>query len=363
VEELMVRGADPNLFDMVGCSVMNGAIHHEQWGTVNLLIEYLANIYTPAPVRSLFAPQQTPLQLLINQRQGELIHHTLMWCPDQEKGVNDSGETTLHAIALDKRPELLYWQVVRGVNPLMLTKETVLHPYGLPLALKGQSVLLYAVQNSHCPQRMVAECIRLGFSTHQPALTSQRPTHTIEWLAEITRHRPIITSPLLLAVVLGLPVVAHMLYESGSCSPTELLLLYKQLLELSDPDTRSRKTLLESINRQAWGGDESLDVCRKRYDELINNIATFLPCLKKMVSTPRSLVSTCRLVILRCLAVHRRHERTVRHLTLPVRSPTGEIESEEALPVDQKNYLLFSNLTDPQYRARESERDAPEDEG
>jgi ankyrin repeat protein len=78
VDEIVVRGADPNLFDMVGCSVINGAIHHKQWDTGKILIEYLANIHTPAPVTTLFEPPQTPLQLLINERQGELIHHTLM---------------------------------------------------------------------------------------------------------------------------------------------------------------------------------------------------------------------------------------------------------------------------------------------
>jgi hypothetical protein len=73
----------------------------------------------------------------------------------------------VHAIVLDNNRKLrskiyslLYRQVIRGVNPLQLTK-------------KGCSVLLYAVHNSHCPQRMVAACIKLGFSTHQPALTQQ----------------------------------------------------------------------------------------------------------------------------------------------------------------------------------------------
>jgi hypothetical protein len=37
VDELVVRGADPNLLDKDGYSVMNGAICHEQWGTVKLL--------------------------------------------------------------------------------------------------------------------------------------------------------------------------------------------------------------------------------------------------------------------------------------------------------------------------------------
>jgi hypothetical protein len=38
-----------------------------------------------------------------------------------------------------------------------------------------------------------------------------------------------------------------MLYESGSCSLTELLHLYEQLEELSDPDTDSGRRLLERI--------------------------------------------------------------------------------------------------------------------
>jgi ankyrin repeat protein len=41
VNELLIRGADPNLLDKYGYSVMNRAIIHEQWDTVKLLIELL----------------------------------------------------------------------------------------------------------------------------------------------------------------------------------------------------------------------------------------------------------------------------------------------------------------------------------
>jgi hypothetical protein len=265
-----------------------------------------------------------------------------MWCPDLAKGVNYRGETTLHAIVLDtnrklrsKVYSLLYRQVVRGVNPLQLTKE-------------GYSVLLYAVTNSHCPQRMVAACIKLGFTTHQPALTRLSKRSIARWLAEFTVNgRVFIRSPLLLAVVRGLHVVAYMLYESGSCSSTELLHLYKQLEELSDPDTDSGRRLLELTNDTRGGVNVKR---RQRYDELIRNITTFMPYLKEMVSTPRSLVSSCRLVISRCLTVRRRRKRAVRKLTLPVRSTTGEVIPKKLpLPEGVKNYLLFSDLTDPDY--------------
>jgi hypothetical protein len=85
------------------------------------------------------------------------------------------------------------------------------------------------------------------------------------------------------------------------------------------------------------------------------NITTFLPYLKEMVSTPRSLVSTCRLVISCCLTVRGRRKRAVRQLILPVRSATGELVSENLilkklpLPEGLKNYLLFSDLTNQDY--------------
>jgi hypothetical protein len=355
VQELVVRSAYPNLLDKDGCSVMTCAIVCKQWDTVELLIEYQANIHTPAPLNRWSPRPKIPINLLIDQRQGELIHHTLMWCPNQEKGVNDVGETTLHAIVLDKNKNILYGQVVRGVDPLTLTKE-------------GCSVLLYAVKNPHCPQRMVGKCLRLGFSTHQPVLIKKSQGIIVTWLTElIASGRCIITSPLLLAVVRGLFVVAQMLYESGSCSPSELLHLYEQMLELSDFDTDIGGTLIRSINKtivrrddEDYSGEYNDDQVifnerRQRYEKLIKNITTFLPYLKEMVTTPRSLVSTCRLVISRCLTVRRRRERAVRQLTLPVRYTTGELVSEKLihkklpLPEGLKNYLLFSDLTDPDY--------------
>jgi hypothetical protein len=204
---------------------------------------------------------------------------------------------------------------------------------------------------------MVAECIRLGFSTHQPALTQQEEDIATRLSVFIAYEYNITTLPLLLAVVGGLHVVAHMLYESGSCSPTELLHLYQQLLDLSDPDTDSGRRLLEStcdFLKCCAGGQQINPTERpQRYGELNKNIKICLPYLKEMVRTPRSLKSTCRLAISRCLTVRCRRERAVLQLTLPVRTPTGELDTDNVVPkeleLDIKNYLLFSDLTDPDY--------------
>jgi hypothetical protein len=323
VKELVVRGDDPNLLDKDGYSVLNKALCVRKYCTAKVLIEYQANIHTSVRSEYSYSQRHTPLQLLINKRRGELIHHTLMWCPDQAKGASDKGETTLHAIALGKSPELLYFQVVRGVNPLTLAEGKY-------------SVLMYAVKNSYCPPSMVAECIRLGFITHQPALTQQCKVDIATGLKEfIVAGKSIITSPILLAVVRGLHVVANMLYESGACSPAELYEMYGQLLELEDPDTDTGRKLFKETEGEFL-----------QYNTMLN-IGAFLSSLKKMVSTPRSLESTCRLVISRCLTVRRRRERAVHQLSLPARSATGELYPEK-LPLTEatKNYLLFSDLSD-----------------
>ena len=92
VKALTKRGADPSLLDCDGESVLHRAITAKQWDTVKLLIQYHGDIHQ--------ANRQgnTPLQMLITACQGEIIEHTLMWCPDQRKGVNKRGETALHAV-------------------------------------------------------------------------------------------------------------------------------------------------------------------------------------------------------------------------------------------------------------------------
>jgi hypothetical protein len=90
---------------------------------------------------------------------------------------------------------------------------------------------------------------------------------------------------------------------------------------------------------------------QQRYEWLMSNISTFLPYLNEMVHNPRGLVSTCRLLISRCLAIRRRRERDVQQLSLPIRNRQGLVDPDKTLPlpIGLKNYLLFSDLADPDY--------------
>jgi hypothetical protein len=151
VDELLVREGNPNILDMHGCSVLNLAISDEQWKTVKTGIEYLGDVHKKAgtpyrqvtPLRTPYR-QVTPLQFLIEKRQGKLINHMLMWCPDLWKGVTEKGATSIHTMCASGSEDCMYYQVRRGVNPLANTTG-------------GMSPLAYAVQaqGTGSPQKMV----------------------------------------------------------------------------------------------------------------------------------------------------------------------------------------------------------------
>ncbi|KAL8570762.1 hypothetical protein ACOMHN_006912 [Nucella lapillus] len=158
IEEIVFREGKPNMLDKDGVSVLNRLIEDQQWDTGKFVIRYGGNIHLPARWNEYQGYTHTPLQALIDQRQADVIQFTVLWCPEQRKGVNDRGETALHAVCDSDRWDVMEDLMLRRVNPLAVTKT-------------GQTALVYAVLNTQCPNRMVAECCRLGFSFHQPPLT------------------------------------------------------------------------------------------------------------------------------------------------------------------------------------------------
>ena len=66
------------------------------------------------------------------------------------------------------------------------------------------------------------------------------------------------------------------------------------------------------------------------------SLETSVRYLMKVCTAPRSLKSSCRLVISRCVKVRRQRHREVTYAQLPL--------SEE-----MKNYVMFSDFTDPDY--------------
>ena len=331
VKALTKRGADPSLLDRWGESVLHRAITAEQWDTVKLLIQYHGDIHQQANLHG----RKTPLEMLIDVCQGNIIEHTLMWCPDQWKGVNKEGETALHAVCLSGRPSALYYLVARGVDPQAVTKE-------------GRSALSYAIIRKECPQKMVAECIKLGFCAYHPHVTkTEKPStqrmrrcfHGIGTNAE----RKTRLYPVKLAVECGLPVVARMLYESGLCSYKELFELRQFLTDRSSGTcstyyTNAVYVLGYDHRRQKYYSGKGATAAVKAAADY----------LMKVCSTPRSLKSSCRLVISRCVTVRRQRHRDATYAQLPL---TEEL----------RNYVMFSDLTDPDYGQHETEGDEEKD--
>ena len=146
-------------------------------------------------------------------------------------------------------------------------------------------------------------------------------------------------SPVLLAVLHGLPVVTRMLYESGSCSYTELFRLHTDLPQMIHDRYHSLCVTYTSeiTSILGRGADNWLEKCS---GESVKVAADYL---MKVCSTPRSLKSSCRLVISRCVTVRRQRHRDATYAQLPL---TEEL----------RNYVMFSDLTDPDYGQRELQR-------
>ena len=385
VEELIKRGGDPNLLDEDGLSVFHRVVLAGEWKLAKMLIEYHGDIHRRAQKQHIERTElRTPLEMLIDARQVEVIQHTFMWCPDQGEGVNDAGETTLHVACLAGSVPMLYDQVARRADPLAVT-------------VRGHSALSYAVMCGERAQETVAECIRLGFSTHQPHLTdcamdtdwpsdsdsvslgdiditdpftsilySSDDTSDSEDPADGTRDDrsdstistgsdfsdlgvtcddndckysgSLLSSCMLLAVLRGLPVVAQMLYESGACSYRELFRLRTPLLCLALLVPRRRwrvelsfKSLLEKIYKRSNKVPPS-QRCLKvlEYEPDRERVQECAHYLLEVSTTPRSLKATCRHVISRCLGLHKKRGEHVKQLPL-MRS--------------MRRYVMFSDLT------------------
>ncbi|XP_070200829.1 uncharacterized protein [Littorina saxatilis] len=314
VKELTMRDGDPNLLDSEGHSVLHMTIEARQWDLVKLLIQFHGDIHLPTRHHL----KNTGLNMLIDARQIDVIGSTFMWCADQWKGANNKRETTLHAACLSGWPDILHDLIARRVDPLAVTS-------------KGLSALCYAVLCRDCPHKMVAECIKLGFSVHQPHITRVIEKYWSQSDFSQTENREMLTCPLVLAVIRGLPVVTQMLYESGACSYRQLFLLTAHLDTLTLSCSSTEGSLGSKIS-WLWS-----HVYENDDDDCVSDTVLkkkSVDYLQQMSSTPRSLVSTCRLVISRCLTLSKTRHRDIAQLPL---SPM------------LKNYLMFTDLTETDF--------------
>jgi hypothetical protein len=196
--------------------------------------------------------------------------------------------TALHVLCEAGRWHALKLCVARGSNPLAV--------------FKGDDLVTLAVNNTKCPRRLLAECIKLGVCTfHRDRVTS---------LGVVTYEQ----SPFLADVDQGDVLLMRMLYESGACSNSQLQVhLQRRVLKRSADQRRQ--------DVQRWQGRDEED--RTRRKDALRYLAT-LAC------TPRSLASSCRLVISHTLGANDLRLRAAS--TLP-------------LPQHLQAYVLFSDLT------------------
>ena len=143
-----------------GVFVLHRLIRFGDWHMVMLLMGYIEDFHQHAfCAEEGDGDRRTPLEILIDTRQTKIIIHTFSRCLDLSRGVNSEGETTLHVACLTGSPGMLQELVGKRVDPRAVT-------------VAGHSALSYAVMCRDRPQQTVAECIRLGFTTHQSHLAN-----------------------------------------------------------------------------------------------------------------------------------------------------------------------------------------------
>nr|KAG5696572.1 hypothetical protein BaRGS_030440 [Batillaria attramentaria] len=306
VEGLLYHGgANQNLLDKKGQSVLHKAFKEPDqlwrtwrsdsinWDVVKMLVEFQCDINQPDPHGN------TPLQRMIEAKQGEMIKCCTMWGRDVGQAVSKEGKTALHAVCEAGVLDTMHIIVARGGDPLAVTRQ-------------GETILLLAVRNRKHLHGLLAECIKLGISTHQPHITDHWMEHGLR-LYSLSMGRSATDSdfsPLYYAVCHRSLAITKMLYESGSCSNREL---YNIAHVWFNPANHTHS---------------SEDPPSIRADQ-----AAYVSMI---VSSPRSLQSMCRLVISHHIGVCKPRRREQRVKQLPI------------LSRKMKNYVLFSDLTDPE---------------
>ena len=296
----MLRGANPNLMDSTGNSVIHRAVDVRNWEAAVLLVRFHADLSFPDP-----AGGGTVLQKLIKStvpstrvfveepsadEQAKVVDASLVWSCGVDYGATYKGKSTLHIVCQAGLWDTIRFIVARGGDPLAVTRD-------------GRTVLWAAAENRHCAQRLVAECIKLGISTFQAGRDDDSGT---------------LLSPFALSILRDESTVARMLYESGSCSNREL---FRQFAEAQSEWRPAHEGLTETAHH---GTFSSTPTHRQ---------------LREMATQPRSLLSLCRLVISHHLGVQRKRRKRVRQLPL----------SEK-----MRNYVLFSDIVHPDF-GRESD--------
>jgi hypothetical protein len=300
VRELVSRDAEPNMADSEGLFPLHRACDSGQWSTVDHLVQFQADLNVKDGC------ERTPMMLIIEGRQGPIIERALFWGQDL-LGKTHTGETALHAVCCCDMASTMYYLIRRGVNPLETT-------------LDGESVLLYATRHAVWPEKLVAECISLGFTTHQgPISVSAKALSTImRVVAQFQTMEdfefPHALSPFMSALQSSRFTLADALYESGSCSNEELF------------DT------VNEVEAASVGPSFFTMWSRLEYMSILNESGNtqHMNILRDKATTPRRLESLCRLAISHSLDVRGRRERDVLQLRLP-----------ELI----KNYVLFTDLT------------------
>ncbi|KAK7481770.1 hypothetical protein BaRGS_00027018 [Batillaria attramentaria] len=334
VEGLLHHGADTNLPDSEGYSAFHNvvkiAVRYSDdtatWDTVITFVKFHGDISLPDP------RGQTPLRKIISDSgdyrrksrvyRGDILDCALTWGGNVDWTENYKGKTALHVLCQAGLWDSMRYIVARGGDPLAVTDDgktplivAVEYDMEIPDGYKRrygfkEGERKWKAEVWGCRQKLVAEFIKMGISTHQPHVTD--------------RYRSTSSSSVYISIEKRDIFVLRMVYESGACSHREL-----------------HRVLHETPSPPGYPSDGSL-YYEEHFAKHQTEKAQFRRCISyinKIACNPRSLKSLCRLVISHHIGIWtpRRRQRRVNQLPLP--DP-------------MKDYVMFSDLVDPEYNKK-----------
>ncbi|KAL8591241.1 hypothetical protein ACOMHN_017565 [Nucella lapillus] len=294
VHGLIQLGADQSIEDSTGNRVIHRAMDLYHWETVHLLVLFHADLtfLDPHEGRSALyklikstapSPYASPPTVAA---QGRIIDKCLIWCCDVDYEETFQGKNALHVTSHAGLWETFRSLVARGSNPLARTVD-------------GQTLLWMAAENIQCPHRMVAECIKLGISTFEQEFNQSNFS----------------TTPFGLSLLRQDHVLMSMLYESGSCSNSEVFWHLQNTLRTS----HARGSHLLTSTRSLRGNLPP---------------PVIVKLLTKQATQPRTLKSLCRLRVSHLLGVQHKREKRV---------------AELPLSYQLKHFVMFIDITNPDF--------------
>ncbi|XP_070190728.1 uncharacterized protein [Littorina saxatilis] len=215
-QKLLQAGANPDVKDGIGETVIHSAIKGKRWKLVTLLLQY-------------------------SSEAGEIA----------SKMYN--AETLLHIVCREGQVEILQTLLLKGANPLV---EDV----------RGNTLMMTAIKTEQGRENLIRTLIQNGVATHQALVSQSRLTS----LRKKGKEKEMaLCSPTWMAIARGQLRTAMMLYSSGACPAVEIHEVATSVSIREKQEHSKQHGMLDFLNDISSQPRSLLDSCALKISHLI----------------------------------------------------------------------------------------------